>query len=95
MVTHADGFAMHVHTNTQIHIAYVTTHEHLCANLPPRCYISGSVYLVKCEVGRADSVLSAYFSKTINSVHKTHWSKTLKGKSAFSLEPVRLCSGRQ
>lgn len=42
--------------------------------------MTACIYLVLGEMGRAGSVLSAHFSKTINSVHKTQWSKTLKGK---------------
>lgn len=60
----------HRHTYTCKH-----TSECLCAILPPRNYVSATIYLVKGEMGRAGSVLSAYFSKTINSVHKTQWIK--------------------
>lgn len=90
---HTFRWACNAHANT--HIQYTCKHTTECVTLPPRNFISASIYLVKGEMGRAGSVLSAYFSKTINSVHKTHWSKTLKGKSTFSLQPVRLCSGRQ
>lgn len=81
MVTHADGHSVHMYPHIQRTCNHTT--EYLCAMLPPSNYISASVYLVKGEMGRAGSVLSAYFSETINSVHKTCWSKTLKGKSNF------------
>lgn len=93
MVTQAQVHTMHMHTPT--YSIHVNTKQYLCETLPPRNYISASIYLVKGEMGSTGSVLSAYFSKTINSVHKTHWSKTVKGKSTFSLQPARLCCGSQ
>lgn len=74
---------------------HVTIVHRVCATFSPGNYISTSIFLVKGEMGRAGGTLSPYFSKTINSVHKTYRSKTLKGKSTFSLQPAGLCSGRQ
>ena len=88
MIPHADGHGIHTraraHTHTRTESIHVNTQLSICVQ-SPRNDIGASVYLVKGEMGRAGSVLSAYFSKTINSVHKTHWSKTLKGKKVHFL----------
>lgn len=69
--------------------------ECLCAPSLQGTPSAPASFLLKGKMGRAGGALSAYFSETINSVHKTYWSKTLKRKSTFSLQPVGLRSGRQ